>query len=74
MTRRWMILAVLIMVALPSVLQGRWIKDEVYLQTDTVGKVEFTSRIWKWNLSVKTVQPATMNPSTLLPRRFPALQ
>ena len=55
MTRRWVILAVLIMVALPSVLHGRWIKDEVYLQTDTVGKVEFTSRIWKWNLSVKTV-------------------
>ena len=42
MTRRWMILAVLMMVALPSVLYGRWIKDKVYLQTDSVGKVEFS--------------------------------
>ena len=42
MTRRWMILTVLLMVALPSVLYGRWIKDKVYLQTDSVGKVEFS--------------------------------
>jgi c(7)-type cytochrome triheme protein len=42
MTRRWMILTILLMVALPSVLYGRWIKDKVYLQTDSVGKVEFS--------------------------------
>jgi len=42
MTRRWMILVVLLMLALPSVLYARWIKDKVYLQTDSVGKVEFS--------------------------------
>lgn len=42
MTRRWTIFTVLLLVALPSVLYGRWIKDEVYLQTDSVGKVEFS--------------------------------
>jgi c(7)-type cytochrome triheme protein len=42
MIRRWTILAFLILVALPSVLYGRWIKDQVYLQTDNVGKVEFS--------------------------------
>ena len=35
-------LPILLMVALPSVLYGRWIKDKVYLQTDSVGKVEFS--------------------------------
>ena len=42
MTRRWTIFTVLLLVALPSVLYGRWIKDKVYLQTDSVGKVEFS--------------------------------
>jgi len=42
MTRHWMIFTVLLMVALPSVLYGRWTKDKVYLQTDSVGKVEFS--------------------------------
>ena len=40
--RRLTIFAVLLLVALPSVLYGRWIKDKVYLQTDSVGKVEFS--------------------------------
>ncbi len=30
------------MMVLPSVLYGRWIKDKVYLQTESVGKVEFS--------------------------------
>ncbi len=42
MKRRWVILAILVLVALPSLLYGRWIKDKVYLQTDSVGKVEFS--------------------------------
>ncbi len=42
MTRRWMFITVLLMLALPSVVCGRWIKDKVYLQTDSVGKVEFS--------------------------------
>ena len=42
MTRRWVILTILLMMALPSVLYARWIKDKVYLQTDSVGKVEFS--------------------------------
>lgn len=42
MTRRWIILTLLLFVALPSVLYGRWIKDKVYLDTDSVGKVEFS--------------------------------
>ncbi len=42
MTRRWMILVILLCVSLPSVLYARWIKDKVYLQTDAVGKVEFS--------------------------------
>jgi c(7)-type cytochrome triheme protein len=42
MMRRWVILAVLICVALPSVLYGRWIKDKVYLETEDVGKVAFS--------------------------------
>jgi c(7)-type cytochrome triheme protein len=42
MIRRWMILAILLMVALPSVLYARWTKDKVYLQTNSVGKVEFS--------------------------------
>ena len=42
MTRRWTIFMVLLLVALPSVLYGRWTKDKVYLQTDSVGKVEFS--------------------------------
>ena len=42
MTKRMMILAILLMVALPSIVCARWIKDKVYLQTDSVGKVEFS--------------------------------
>lgn len=42
MTRRCTLFAVLLLVALPSVLYGRWIKDKVYLQTNSVGKVEFS--------------------------------
>lgn len=42
MTRRWMILTIMLLVALPSVLCSSWIKDKVYLQTDSVGKVEFS--------------------------------
>ena len=42
MTWRWTIFTLLLLVALPSILYGRWIKDEVYLQTDSVGKVEFS--------------------------------
>jgi c(7)-type cytochrome triheme protein len=42
MTRRLMILAILLLVALPSVLYARWIKDKVYLQTESVGNVEFS--------------------------------
>jgi len=42
MTRRWMIPVILLTMALPSVLYAGWIKDKVYLQTDSVGKVEFS--------------------------------
>jgi c(7)-type cytochrome triheme protein len=42
MTQRWTILVILILVALPSVLYARWIKDKVYLETESVGKVEFS--------------------------------
>lgn len=42
MTRRWLLLAAVLLVTLPSVLYARWIKDKVYLQTETVGKVEFS--------------------------------
>lgn len=42
MTRRWTILTILLVVALPSLVCARWIKDKVYLQTDSVGKVEFS--------------------------------
>jgi c(7)-type cytochrome triheme protein len=42
MTRRWLMLAIVILVALPSILYARWIKDKVYLQTEAVGKVEFS--------------------------------
>lgn len=42
MTRRWILITILLMIALPSVLYGRWIKDKVYLQTESVGKVEFS--------------------------------
>lgn len=42
MTRRWIFLTVLLLVALPSLVGARWIKDKVYLQTDSVGKVEFS--------------------------------
>ena len=41
MTRYRMIFAALLVAALPAVLHGSWIKKEVYLQTDSVGKVEF---------------------------------
>jgi c(7)-type cytochrome triheme protein len=37
-----MILVILLLVVLPSVLYARWIKDKVYLQTESVGKVEFS--------------------------------
>lgn len=42
MTRRWMLLAVVLSLVLPSALYARWIKDKVYLQTDQVGKVKFS--------------------------------
>jgi c(7)-type cytochrome triheme protein len=42
MSRRWTFLLILLLVALPSVLYGRWIKDKVYLETESVGKIEFS--------------------------------
>lgn len=42
MTRRWMIPVILLTIALPSTLYAGWIKDQVYLQTESVGKVEFS--------------------------------
>jgi c(7)-type cytochrome triheme protein len=37
-----MIVAIVMLLSLPSVLSARWIKDRVYLQTEAVGKVEFS--------------------------------
>ncbi len=42
MKRTALVLFVLLMVLVPSVFSARWIKDKVYLQTDAVGKVEFS--------------------------------
>ena len=42
MLQRWMILAIVLLVAIPSTLYARWIKDKVYLETKSVGKVEFS--------------------------------
>ena len=42
MTRRWTILTLLLLAALPAVLFGSRLKDKVYLQTASVGKVEFS--------------------------------
>ena len=42
MSRRWIILVIVLLVATPSVLYARWIKDKVYLETQDVGKVEFS--------------------------------
>lgn len=42
MSRRWIILVIVLLVATPSALYARWIKDKVYLQTAEVGKVEFS--------------------------------
>jgi len=42
MKRRWLVFTLLIVIALPSIVFGRWIKDKVYLQTESVGKVEFS--------------------------------
>jgi c(7)-type cytochrome triheme protein len=37
-----MTLLIVLLVAVPSVLHARWIKDKVYLETGEVGKVEFS--------------------------------
>lgn len=43
MKRRWMVFTFLLVVALPSIVFGRWKgKDKVYLQTESVGEVEFS--------------------------------
>ena len=42
MTLRWTISTVVLLMALPAVLYGSRIKDKVYLQTDSAGKVEFS--------------------------------
>jgi len=42
MTQRWMVVAIVLLVAVPSTLSARWIKDVVYLQTQDVGKVAFS--------------------------------
>ena len=42
MSWRWTISAVFLLAALPAVLYGSRLKDEVYLQTVSVGKVEFS--------------------------------
>ena len=42
MKKTALIIFILLMVIVPSVFSARWIKDYVYLQTDTVGKVEFS--------------------------------
>jgi len=42
MAQRWMVVAIVLLVAVPSTLYARWIKDKVYLETKEVGKVEFS--------------------------------
>ncbi|MBW2477964.1 MAG: cytochrome c3 family protein, partial [Deltaproteobacteria bacterium] len=42
MIRRMIFLSALLMIVVPAVLCARWIKDKVYLQTETYGKVEFS--------------------------------
>lgn len=42
MKKAALILFILLMVLVPSVFSARWIKDKVYLETDDVGKVEFS--------------------------------
>ena len=42
MKKTVLVLLVLLLVSVPSVYSARWIKDKVYLQTDAVGKVEFS--------------------------------
>ena len=42
MPRRWIVLVIVLLVATPSALYARWIKDKVYLETEDVGKVEFS--------------------------------
>ncbi|MDT8441544.1 MAG: cytochrome c3 family protein [Desulfuromonadales bacterium] len=42
MSRRWTVLIVLLAIALPSLLAARWIKDKVFLETESVGKVVFS--------------------------------
>ena len=42
MSQRWIVLALVLMVVTPSVLYARGMKDKVYLQTEEVGKVEFS--------------------------------
>ena len=42
MSRRWIVLAIVLLVGTPSALSARWIKDKVYLETKEVGKVEFS--------------------------------
>ncbi len=42
MIRHWIVLTIFLMIALPSALCASWIKDKVYMQTEEVGKVEFS--------------------------------
>lgn len=42
MSRRWMILLIVLLVVTPSALYARWIKDKVTLETREVGMVEFS--------------------------------
>ncbi len=64
MTWRWTIFTLLLLVALPSVLYGRWIKDRVYLQTDSVGKVEFSHYVHMEMESIGKDCPACHDDST----------
>ncbi len=57
MTRRWIIAVLVLLLATPSVLYARWIKDKVYLETKDVGVVEFSMPI-TLRPSGKTVRPA----------------
>ena len=41
MSQRWIVLALVLLAAIPSALHARGMKDKVYLQTEEVGKVEF---------------------------------
>lgn len=42
MSRRSLVILVVLLVAMPGVLYARWLKDKVYLQTEAVGAVEFS--------------------------------